>query len=630
LYNVARMLEHVGDSPAGRERVLKLAERLGVDRGRLIELISMTKGQRLTRRNMLHGEIDKLEVSRQEHRGRPEEVQDAIKITKMQMEANYLTVEANIGPGANLQVVERVDVKGAEAYQAALSHLEMAEHMLHLAEGDPVRAARDYEVWKYVSRFVDAARGTGVPLDPRISAKLQYFDHLGQLLYKVDRAAHSGVGTTPGVVELTPEQVQKVQEAEQRRKAGEEGDHGPVLDPAIHTTKEQKKQIEKRESGPYYSEPGEARPADDAHMRAFLAEQTRFFLETAYGLVPELQAKGGSQGPVPADATPTTTTGDDQRVTAQIRAVDDTITPSGDDQRVTAQIRAVDDAASEFDRAEADAGATAKLPAMVAEPGAPGPDGPRPQMTRSGMPIDAPVPEIESTGEAAAFLTQKWGTRQGREPIRFDFSGVDRSMAADLAVTIDGLFHRYPGMVHRVDYIGVEALSDGIHGVAATDLTIRIDQKTFSVHSEAVARGVEQGKGIDTTADVMHTLVHEFGHEMGYVAETELALHRKRVPAGAVTEHLRQGLTQVDREDLTREVRRIIAQVRGRADDAYLADWIDQEVSATAAQGFRSKGDMREVVAEAFAEYYLKGEQARPFAKAIGEWLSKEVALVPQ
>jgi hypothetical protein len=608
LYNVARMLEHVGDSPAGRERVLQLAERLGVDRNALIELALMSPGQRLTKRNQLHLEIDALEIRRQQLSGHPDEVEVAIEITRKQMEANYLTAEANIGPGANVQVVDRGKVEGAEAYQAALSHLEMAEHILHLAEGDPVRAARDYEIWKYVSRFVDAARGTDIHQDPRFTAKLQYFDHLSSLLYRVDRAAHSGAGTTPGAVEPTAEQVQQSRQAEQRNKeARRQGQYGPDLDEAIPATKAQ---IDKRNrTGAHYSEPGEARPADDEHMRAFLAEQTRFFLETAYEVVPELQTRSVAQGPVPEQATPAAATGNDERVTAEIKAVDDAV--------------------DAFDHAEADAGSTAKLPKMGGEAAVQGPDGPPPETTRSGMRVDTPVPEIESTGEAAAFLTQKWGSRQGRPPIRFDFTGVDRSMAADLAVTIDGLFHRYPGMVHRVDYIAVEALASGIHGVASTDLKIRIDQETFTVHSEAVARGVGQERsGVDTTADVMHTLVHEFGHEMGYAAETALDL--RGLPPGAVAEHLQKGKTYHNRERLTREVRRIIAEVSGRADDPHLADWIAREVSETAAEGFRRSGDMREVVAEAFAEYYLKGDQARPFAKAIGEWLSKEVSLVPR
>ena len=86
------------------------------------------------------------------------------QMTKKQMKANMLTEEAYIGPGANRMVVDKVPVNGPEAYQAAISQLEMMEHIVATRGGSFGKVAREYELYKYMERMGKAMENAGIPM----------------------------------------------------------------------------------------------------------------------------------------------------------------------------------------------------------------------------------------------------------------------------------------------------------------------------------------------------------------------------------------------------------------------------------------------------------------------------------
>ncbi|TAD86588.1 MAG: DUF4157 domain-containing protein [Bacteroidetes bacterium] len=115
----------------------------------------------------------------------------AAAISEMQMEANFRTVEAYISPGAGRQVVRGVAVHGHEAYQSALANLEMMEHTLHEAGGNIDTAIREYELYKYINRFIVATQLAGLPTNAFMLAYYQAaYD-----VYRNNRTSLQGVNT---------------------------------------------------------------------------------------------------------------------------------------------------------------------------------------------------------------------------------------------------------------------------------------------------------------------------------------------------------------------------------------------------------------------------------------------------
>ena len=120
----------------------------------------------------------------------PRRVELAREITRMQMEANFRTQEAYVSPGAGRHVVRGVAVHGYEAYQSALSQLEMMEHIMHTTGGNVETAIREYELYKYIARFIEAMTTAGLPVDASMLAYYQAsFD-----VYRNSRTQLQGVG----------------------------------------------------------------------------------------------------------------------------------------------------------------------------------------------------------------------------------------------------------------------------------------------------------------------------------------------------------------------------------------------------------------------------------------------------
>ncbi len=188
--NFAKMLEHAGDDEKAVAQVQEMMKAAGV-KYNVDDLRAIAKEIHGRGRDTILREIDaKVAQLEKLPAGDAKRIQLAEDITKAQMEANFLSVEAYIGPAA----VKGGPLTMAEAYQNAMSQLEMMQHAIGASGGDIVRACREYEFFKYVNRYVAAAKKAGVS-----NAKLDYFEGLSSYVYKRARSAHMETGGLPGV-----------------------------------------------------------------------------------------------------------------------------------------------------------------------------------------------------------------------------------------------------------------------------------------------------------------------------------------------------------------------------------------------------------------------------------------------
>lgn len=211
-FNFAKMLDHAGDSKAAREQVLSLMQDAGVKHSldELDNLIKTLKGtDQVASRNSRLLEIDRLMAEMNSLPPKhPRRVKLAEQITEKQMEANFLMKEAYISPSA----IKAGAMNQAEAYHSALAQLEMMSHVLSECGGDVLKACREYELYKYISRYTAAARNAGVR-----TPALTYFEGLSSYIYKRSRSAHMQTGHLPGVTSadevlekaITPEYLMK-------------------------------------------------------------------------------------------------------------------------------------------------------------------------------------------------------------------------------------------------------------------------------------------------------------------------------------------------------------------------------------------------------------------------------------
>jgi hypothetical protein len=203
--NFAKMLQHAAGNPESVARVEQLMTHLNADQLAQVRAKSAeTPSESAARAQQLHADVDHLAVRFEALRTSsgttipaaaigplsetipahlreainsavtPDELRVALAsaISELQMEANFRTTEAYISPGAGRQVVRGVAVSGHEAYQSALGHLEMIEHAIHQAGGNVETAAREYELYKYINRFIVAMQLAGIPAN---SFMLMYY-----------------------------------------------------------------------------------------------------------------------------------------------------------------------------------------------------------------------------------------------------------------------------------------------------------------------------------------------------------------------------------------------------------------------------------------------------------------------
>lgn len=169
----AKMLQHAHGDVERLAQVNAMMDHVTPFVKRLAEKFAAeTPASAQKRLREVHTAIDALSA-RQQSADIPKEekIQNAKDITILQMEANFRTEEAYIGPGAGRHVVQSVAVVGHEAYQSALGNMEMIEHTIH-ANGGVKPALMQYEIYKYIHRFITATMTGGLPTSPLF---LQYF-----------------------------------------------------------------------------------------------------------------------------------------------------------------------------------------------------------------------------------------------------------------------------------------------------------------------------------------------------------------------------------------------------------------------------------------------------------------------
>ena len=187
-FTLTKSLRHAKGDPAATARVhevMEIAEAAGLRPRGGMDFRPVAEEAAAARRTELLLEIDR---DVQAFRSMPESdtvarLEAASKISKKQMEANFYSAEALIGPGSM-----RDTIAGLEAYQTMLSWYEMLEHTIHLSGGDVLRACREYELWKYVGRMAKASAAAGYK-----NAKMHYFGELGNVVHRWHRGLHSEI-----------------------------------------------------------------------------------------------------------------------------------------------------------------------------------------------------------------------------------------------------------------------------------------------------------------------------------------------------------------------------------------------------------------------------------------------------
>jgi hypothetical protein len=184
--SLAQMIQFSeGDSIMNDFTEAQLA-RLPEDRQQHIrDLAAQSPAERESFRIELHNQVDNLYTRFSDTQDSQEREDLARQISLLQTRLNYLTEEAYIGPGATRAVVDRQPTAGHGAYQHGISQIPMIMHIVH-SEGGNLEAARTYEFWKYVGRYVDACHSAGIE-----SASLTFFGNQSFHINRQHRQAHS-------------------------------------------------------------------------------------------------------------------------------------------------------------------------------------------------------------------------------------------------------------------------------------------------------------------------------------------------------------------------------------------------------------------------------------------------------
>jgi hypothetical protein len=121
----------------------------------------------------------------------------AADITYEQMYANMLNDDAYITPGAVGRYAQGggADTPAAR-YQALVDQIDSIGHQVH-ENGGVLAAMRRYEIFKYIQRYCEMARRSGLVADEDM-ARLNFFEHWAEYVYRVEREAAGSAADTPG------------------------------------------------------------------------------------------------------------------------------------------------------------------------------------------------------------------------------------------------------------------------------------------------------------------------------------------------------------------------------------------------------------------------------------------------
>lgn len=184
-YSLAKMLQHAKQTPEGTERVTKLISVLAPqDAAAIKSMADVDPGTMLQKRNQLHAEVDTLQKElSQLSPGDAAYAEKSMQVSLKQIEINFYSAEAYIGPGA-LMKAGAVQGSPALKMQKVMSNLEMMEHILHQTNSNIVRAMKEYEMYKYMFRISDGINAAQMDL---------FFDYLTKQISQVNRQGAQGM-----------------------------------------------------------------------------------------------------------------------------------------------------------------------------------------------------------------------------------------------------------------------------------------------------------------------------------------------------------------------------------------------------------------------------------------------------
>ncbi len=187
LLNEAKSLAHAGENAAAVAAVRQRAQALGLDFEEVRrQALRLTGGDSAAERAKLLKKVDALMAKFEAPTlAEAKRLELAREIVLAQMEANFFSREAYIGPAAMLGLKDLRH--GLEAFTAAHSQLEMIGHILAESGHDVATAMREYEVYKYINRLAEVAKLAGAA-DPELEA----FAHISEYVYRTHRTAVRG------------------------------------------------------------------------------------------------------------------------------------------------------------------------------------------------------------------------------------------------------------------------------------------------------------------------------------------------------------------------------------------------------------------------------------------------------
>lgn len=245
-----------------------------------------------------------------------------------------------------------------------------------------------------------------------------------------------------------------------------------------------------------------------------------------------------------------------------------------------------------------------------------------PRLTPSGVPVDRPIAG-KTAEQIETSFREKWGTRADGSTRRVDLKKFGTNGARAMADTLDRQFARMPVVAERVQYAGdIPEMLRQIFpnrsrqkrmtsaGLASTDGRMGF-QQSFLRKDLAQAGALNKNAEFWSTARPEHVFAHEFGHEVGYVAE----MREMGIPLTEQSPQLGARVGSVER--LSSTLRAAMQRDLGITEDPFARSYVSAELSKYGAT------NLRETIAESWAEYTLEGNNARRFARALGQILER-------
>lgn len=244
------------------------------------------------------------------------------------------------------------------------------------------------------------------------------------------------------------------------------------------------------------------------------------------------------------------------------------------------------------------------------------------RLTRSGIPLDEALPQGLSKAEAAAWFERKWGKVLRREADGsmteidrvVNFGNLSKSTQEDVIRAFDSFFTRAPKVADRIPVVGtmtflkgerlLRKVGRGVQGVASRRSFLGFGSKNRTALAETAE--LNKAAGWWSTGDGMHVYAHEFGHHVHYTVEEAMGF-----PGGNMRRFKEEIIDPAFQEASGLEGSPY-GLAHGTLADRSNVEWARANLSKY------GMSNPYETAAESWAEYILKGDEARPFAAAVG------------